>query len=333
MTVYLEVGPLYSSFITPVATTVQRATKSLEGLFKFLDGPVPVLSSLPAPFNGYQGKTLSAVLREANPGVMKAVDTIRNFNQLTFTDPASGSVPLAVYTLANGDQVTAGPGAYWMPPLSLLPPVLGKLHDYGFRFNVLENPNSAADLVLGRRVELISYTLPELNLPILDLTQRITFDLIPPTGVLTVNGILHEELRLTGHATFGFDTAGVQSGNFLDGFYMRDADLTLSATVWGESNLQVGWDQVANAKGGLKATGSATASAVLNDADGDGRIRINEIPSLDGAFTATAWLDYDVYVFVSADIGLKTFLTPNGIHKEWRLPIVGGHIPFGSVVF
>ena len=137
-----------------------------------------------------------------------------------------------------------------------------------FKIPILETPGDAVlDLLLGRGIELVNYTLPEFQFR---GTIGETFPVYPPIGVF-VGGAFD----LATNLEFGIDTFGLRQGNLEDGFFFVNNDKPEVTTNIGPAvgiGLQFGAGSVQVYQG---FTGGTNLN--LKDPDGDRKIRLDEI--------------------------------------------------------
>ena len=167
----------------------------------------------------------------------------------------------------------------------------GKLGDLGITLDVIENPLSVVQLMMGQDIDLITWDVPELDMGI---TIEKSFPLI-----LGINGILRGGFNIHSDLVFGFDTYGFsqwkaedfalnKSYLVFDGFYLSDVDpetgedvdeLTLDATLAAGVNVSAVIASV-EAVGGIQGIAGLDLIDVGEySGESDGRIRGSEIVS------------------------------------------------------
>ncbi|MDK3075585.1 calcium-binding protein [Sedimentitalea sp. JM2-8] len=184
-----------------------------------------------------------------------------------------------------GGLLSGGGGAN--DPTSAVTSVLGGEYDtgeYGFDFPFLKDPTQIFGALMGRPMVLITYDLAPFKV---EFTWEQSFMIYGPLW-----GKIGVGIGFLADFAFGYDTLGVQrfaEGNFenpLDlvaGFYISDTanpdgsgpdvpELQLVGEFSLGAELNAG---IASA--GIEAAIIFTANFDLNDPDGDGRVRINEI--------------------------------------------------------
>jgi Ca2+-binding RTX toxin-like protein len=152
----------------------------------------------------------------------------------------------------------------------------------GFSFPIFQDPGQVFGLLLGKPADIIVYDMPPL---VFDFTYSQYFPIWDGLGA-EITGSLGVIIDLS----FGYDTYGIQqfaSGGFkhpldlLKGFYIGDLDRTtgedipevrLYGSLTGAAVLNI-----VVAKVGVGGGVYATVDFNLNDPDGDGKVRIEEI--------------------------------------------------------
>ncbi|NNL88133.1 MAG: hypothetical protein HKP25_03615, partial [Marinicaulis sp.] len=154
----------------------------------------------------------------------------------------------------------------------------------GFAFPFLENPSSILGALIGQPIVLVTYDLPPF---VVDFNWEQSFPIYPPLYALIGVGI-----GVKIDLAFGYDSLGVQefieggAENPLDllrGLYISDTinpdgsgadvpELQLFGSISVGAELNAGV-----AKAGVAADIVLTVNFDLNDPDGDGRVRIDEL--------------------------------------------------------
>jgi Ca2+-binding RTX toxin-like protein len=152
----------------------------------------------------------------------------------------------------------------------------------GFSFPIFQDPGQVFGLLLGKPADIIVYDMPPL---VFEFTYSQYFPIWDGLGA-EITGTLGIKIDLS----FGYDTYGIQKfaeGGFkhpldlLKGFYVGDLDLAsgddipelrLYGSLTGAAVLNI-----VVAKVGVGGGVFATVDFNLNDPDGDGKIRIEEI--------------------------------------------------------
>ncbi|MBE0546793.1 MAG: hypothetical protein IH627_03850, partial [Rubrivivax sp.] len=298
--VKLDLGSFFSDFATPVLEKVQIITEPLQPIFDALTDPIPALVDLVetaglgglVPTNllqimvaGGQVSAEDAARIELLAGIVDFVNSVPGDGggvkidlgdfSLGAQDPRS-----AAFALANTVPVEIRHAADAVLQSGLLDGFLGDaaaLPGAGLAFPIIQNPQTAFGLLLGKDVDFFTYDAP-------DFVAYGGFDeffrLAGPLGI-----------RLTGNVAavarldFGYDSHGIAEfaaggfsdpGQIFDGFYVVDQDgpeATFDASL--EAFLAV---NVVLAEAG--AGGGVIGHAEINFEDptpGDGKLRVGEI--------------------------------------------------------
>ena len=159
----------------------------------------------------------------------------------------------------------------------------GDGEDYGFKFDLFEDPSQIFGLLLGRPADIVTYDLPPF---MMDFSWKQSFPIYGPLwGVVTASVGLEIDLE------FGYDTQGLSdffdSGfqnplALLSGLFISDVDdegvdvpeLVFTGSIGVGAELNAG---IASA--GATVNIILTVNFDLYDPDDDGKIRINELVS------------------------------------------------------
>ena len=155
--------------------------------------------------------------------------------------------------------------------------------DFGFKFPIFENPSSVFQVILGKDIDLMTFTMAPLsfNAPI----NLPSIPIIPPFLSADINGLIGAKAQFG----FGFDTRGLRSFaesdftdflSILDGLFVLDVDsagndvreLELIGGVEVLGSVGVALAE-AFAGGGLRAS----IGLNLNDLNDDGRVHLDEV--------------------------------------------------------
>ena len=186
---------------------------------------------------------------------------------------------------------------------------LSDLEELGIELPILNDPFSLIQLFLGRDVDLVQYTTPELSLGI---DYRKNTPIIFPWLQFTIS----MEASISAKAVFGYDTRGLREfadggpvGDLPDGFYVRTGSNYPLIRFDGHAavGLGVGIGGGAGVEGGVGLTGHVYAA----DTDGDGRLHLDEFADYlpDNIFDA---FDADGSIYVD-------------LRLWWDTPFFDGH--------
>jgi hypothetical protein len=260
--VKLDLGTFFSQFVGPILADVQAVLKPFAPVIHFINSRLPVISDLRG-----QDITLLKLAEEAgqvDPEAQIAVDIVQKLVDSPPIIPSEngvqislGSFSLGGVDLRTGDESTASINpstdateANVDSQLATNAPgsedFLNSADDNaplddvsrGLQFPLLKNPTSAFKLLLGRPVDLVTFTLPDADLPLVH--ENELFQIFGPFFVRLIGDVsLHTNL------TVGYDTRGLSeflnshhAADLLDGFFVKDdAYAQVQATI--EANLEV----------------------------------------------------------------------------------------------
>ena len=300
--VQLDLGSFFSDFAAPVLQKVQFVTEPLQPIFDALTDDIPVLVDLvnEAGLGGLVPTSLVDILEAGGQLSPEAADRIYLIGDIVdFVNSVPGDgggvkIDLGDFRLGGQD-----PRAAVFQLVNALPtdirqalelavqstPLGGFLDEAaalpgGLAFPIIQNPQTAFGLLLGKNVDFFTYDAPDLVSPPAQFNEF--FPLLGPLGV-----------RLQGHVSavakldFGYDSRGLTdfaAGGFNDplkifnGFFIVDQDgpeATLDASLNASIAANVILAEVGGG-GGIKGH----AEINLIDPTPDGKLRVNEL--LDG---------------------------------------------------
>jgi hypothetical protein len=328
--VQLDVGALLGNFLQPIIADIQAVTEPLQPIINLLETPVPILSELegsPVTFADLLD-SLSGV--DVSPFV-NAIDTINRIN----IDQLSGTISLGSFDLTDPSNVTSTSGADVFGQLSNDTSNIDALSSIGFDFPILDHPTQLVSMLVGQDATFFTWQTPTLH-GVLSYSQTFypIFDI--PIFYITVTGAVSFDAA----ARFGYDSAGLRSGNPLDGFWVQDglvdgqgnpfiAQITPSLSI--QAGLGPGDFDLGNGYSlndmldlvGLNLSDVITADATgtlsgnveigLNNADSNGAVRFDQINFNDpfhyGLASIRAELSYDLSLDIPGlTIGGGSFL-------------------------
>lgn len=213
--------------------------------------------------------------------------------------------PLAQLASALGALGAPDQGEGMGAPAGSLADILGET---GFSIPLLSDPTAIIDLILGNPVKLIEYDVPKLA-----FTAGFSkfFPVIGPIGV-AFKGDFSAAIDID----IGYDTAGILSGNFLDGFYFTtkpgpevvvDGD-TVNYQPAGVVTAGIGAYAAVNAgiaEVGIGGGVEAGLQTYLNGATGDGKLRLSTIAG--GCLFDPITGQFGVKVQVYFEVGIGPF--------------------------
>ncbi len=321
----LDLGSTIRNVLKPAVSQLQSITRGLQPVVNLYRQQIPLISKLDSSLTW--GKVLDSSGRLA-----PFINAISNINSLNIVEQ-DGLVDFGQFAVSS-TGVTRTSLANPFQYLGAVTSTLSSLDSLGVSFPVLKDPTSAAQIALGRNVDLISYTLPSIDIapPVFSARAPIWGvtipDYVPLIGGKSVGIIatLDAKVRFQASGTVGMDLTGVRSGNILDGFYATSntgASISLNITGGVKAEAEV-------VSVGLTGLLGGTVSATLRDLNGDGKVRISEMTSGSSPFTFSAGINYSASVWGKAEIPGITTSVPvpgwSGWHPtvSWKTVTIGG---------
>ena len=278
----LDLGSLYGDFLEPVLDNINAVFDPIRPFIEIFNIEIPLVSNLPgASFLDFDsdGRITFrdlAGLEARRQGIninFELIDTIIEFSDFIANIPTFGNViNIGEININDLGNVSANPTSFNSPNLDL---------PSGFNFPLLDDPlNFVYDFIFGNPTELITYRTPEVDFSI---NPGIFVPIIGPLGVR-----IEGNLGFNAQFGFGFDTYGLTCKDgthlaFEDGFYISDtANLDGTGEDIPEAVLTAGLGldggvdlEVVKAFVGGDINGEIFIN--LNDPNGDGKIRSNEL--------------------------------------------------------
>jgi hypothetical protein len=238
--VRLDLGSFFSNMVAPLISELQQVTEPLQPLVDVLTERIPVLSDLTGSTVTFADLLKDLSGDDVSPFI-KAINTINHFDipsvgnatvdlgsfQVTDlrkptgdTDVLSDS-PTALDTILQEVGIEAG--GSWLTQES----------DMGGGFPILEHPLDDFKLLLGKPVDMFTYTIPAMA-AFFGLDR--TYPLFPPLFSVEIKGGLTFEASAIG----GYDTTGLQeyvsdpshpASDLLDGFFVSQTVQTGTFTT------------------------------------------------------------------------------------------------------
>lgn len=313
--VRLDVGSFVSNFASPILSNVHSVTKRLQ----------PVVDLLGYQVNlGPKRVAVADLFGSSNAALVRSLDKVVTLVNTvpTGTPSENAQIKLGSFRLGGGVDVSKegsklsdGTITSVTDALDLTTQINGFLDsDYrnffseldhtsstGFAFPLLDDPDQAFNLLLGKDADLFTYDMPELSI---GATASTFIPIFGPLGA-----------RLEGSATaeadinFGFDThglrkvaAGSSEKHVFDGLYLTpDSGLNLQANVLAAAELNAG---IARAGAGGGLTGNVDLS--LRDYDRDNKVHLDEF-SLDNPFTSSGKLVAGLHAYFKIGWGIFSY--------------------------
>lgn len=156
--------------------------------------------------------------------------------------------------------------------------LLQQVEELGIHLHFLEIENIVA-MLLGQQFDVISYELPRFELPF-EISQKFRVWTVPPISIeVGLNASIFADLSV------GYDSHGLLTGNFFDGFYFGDREVVFVGDDIDEFGLGVGVSlaallDVVAASVGVEGEIRADVLANWRDTDDDGKLHLDEISSI-----------------------------------------------------
>ena len=97
--------------------------------------------------------------------------------------------------------------------------LLEKLNGIGVHLDLIEQPANIIKLLLSDKFDIVSWDLPRFQF---SFTFEQSFRPFPPIVPLVVR--IGFDFSIFAQLSVGYDSRGLQTGQFLDGFHFRDLD-------------------------------------------------------------------------------------------------------------
>ncbi|TDG15222.1 LEPR-XLL domain-containing protein [Seongchinamella unica] len=302
----LDVGEFFQNTFGPVLEQLEPFTSALDPIFDILYTEVPVVSDLskllgqdPITFlsaikllgSGFESVEVFLNVAQTVDQVIGIVDGLAdtgkiNFGDMDFggidlteasassaLDAALGSVTATSESLRNA--FTSQPGTAELVTKAEASAGFDTSGGLGISFDIIENPASLFNLLIGGTVDLVTWDIPRLSA---EFDFGMSFGpIIPPIPLFATVNLGAE---LFADFAVGFDTRGLATGSFFNGFYFNDLNdagedilelgLGVEASAGAELNVVVA---SAGVEGGVRAE----IGANWNDPDSDGKVYLDEL--------------------------------------------------------
>jgi hypothetical protein len=339
----LDLSSFFNNFVAPIVQDVQQVTSPLETIAQFLTTPVPIISDISEAIGNGPYYVADLVGGQTVYDLATAIVAINGLNAQNL---GLGLVELGSFTLtdpraydSNGDfnpstiltssprtdvlqqiiNVDIGAGAF-------LSNITSFGNSDGIHFPILESPLNAFELFVGQTATLFTFKLPTVSAGV-SYDYNIPF-YIPP--IFDVDVDFGVSLNFSASATFGYDTSGLATGHPLDGFFLQNAQVTISGDVTVGAGVGIIVAQV-NLAGGVNVTVNfdlvtLSGSKTVHGSDlFDGNFKVD----LSGSVTAS--LTFEVQVFDG--FGYTTvFSWDIGEYTVWTFGSGGGTVDFNHEI-
>jgi Ca2+-binding RTX toxin-like protein len=335
--VTLELGTFLSRLLGPTLSAINDMIAPIKPILDFLNSDIPVINDI-SQFLGQGEVKFVDIIRLFAPAEADTIDTFitvldtvaniaddisglgtssisMNFGDFDFgggvdlRDPdvtvSSASGTLSGDT-AESDFDTAKSGGGLVGSIMS---GIDTLQDYGLDFPLITNPANIFNLLMGQRVDLVTWDIPRLEASI-DYEQRFGPLWVFPPVFARIFG----SLTVFADLGIGIDTRAFENGfDLLNGFYFRDfkdghesPELGLSLTIGAGAEISV-----VVARAGIEGGITANLTADWNDVDDDGKIYLDELwqqLSQGPCCIFDLGGSLDAYLRAYAEIGIDTFL-------------------------
>ncbi|KAM3116326.1 calcium-binding protein [Phormidesmis sp. 146-33] len=317
--VRLDLGSFIQDFAKPVIGEVGQVLKPFEPIREILTKEVPGLSdlgvrisllNLAKTFGGASNFALFDALDQFST-IVNAVDqagtTVNNlagdsrFIHLgDFSTNASGQITTSTpYEIAPLQQAASRGLSFFSDAKNIA--------GGGFTFPLLETPTTAFDLLLGKDIGLLNFTLPEFSA---GFSYSEKFPIVPPFPVF-FNWSGSAAFTSPG-LTFGYDTAGLKNNAPLSGFYIDGSQPLFEVNATLKAGASAGIPVLFEVGGDVFLTGKADFYLP----DRQSKVRLSNLDSLfaNGFFAsegkiqvgANAWLEHITFNPIKGFLGLIT---------------------------
>jgi Ca2+-binding RTX toxin-like protein len=252
--IILDLGAFGRSVLAPILAQAKQFSHKVKPLADLLTTKVPVVSN----YNPLKGYTYLDLIKNfigkndyANlTTFIGIVRTLENSDIPTLTS----FIELGAIKVSSVDEIFPT-----VPKINL--PVINelrtKLKKAGVELPIFNDTAFVVRAILGQNVELVTYTLPALNLKL-----NKTFATFPVAGipkVASVNVKVKGDFSFSAGGTIGYDMLGIQSGDPKDGIFVRG----LYAKVGVGIALEGGVDVIGIVSGGVGGRIGATVSITI----------------------------------------------------------------------
>ncbi len=291
-----DVSQFMDGIVNPIKTIVEKALKPILPVIDVLTTPIPVLADLadkaglPEDDFTLLGLAKTVLKVDIPPAFEEFVDfinIIRDGN-LSAQAPTLPNIPdLEINGLEARDSRKEGK----LKPENSSGEQQAEEEEEdqqtGFAFPIKDNPTELFKLILGQDTELVTFTLPKLDIP-------FEFEkFFPILGILGVE--VKGEIGIRGNLSFGYDTLGIRQfavggfsdpGLILNGFYFSDTENADGSgkdipelEVYGGAKAYAALDAKVVSAG---VGGGLEASLVmdLRDPNEDGKLHLQELKGI-----------------------------------------------------
>jgi Ca2+-binding RTX toxin-like protein len=299
--VSLHFGDFLSKLIGPVVDQLDDWIEPIKPILDFLNTEIPVISDVSQFLGGAPVTVISLIsgaLGEGGDTVQKTFDILNaivgivsatsgfgddiaiNFGDFNFSQDLRTPGSVNADTSGTLDESGDGSAEDQLDDEAAgnagLAGILDDLQEIGLDIPIITSPLNIIKLLLGQRVDLITWDIPRLEAGF-EFEQSFG-PLLPPVPLYAR---IFGSLSVFADFFIGLDTRGFEPGHTVfDGFYFGDFDgdgnempeLGLNATIGAGAELNV-----VIAKAGVEGGVSADLGADWNDLDDDGKVYFDEL--------------------------------------------------------
>ncbi|MCA9212653.1 MAG: proprotein convertase P-domain-containing protein, partial [Planctomycetales bacterium] len=282
---YIEpLKPIIKVFKTEIPGLSEASELAGKGPVTFLD-----VAFIKEPEKGKQAKKFV----DALDTILSLIDSLKTvdesdkvsfilLDELKIIDSAMTGGTDGGLTDPNFNQMTdAGEKAEMATPndrsglKSKVKNLLQKVEDLGINLHILE-PKTLVNILLGRPFDIVSYELPRFELP---FSWEISFRVFPVPPIALRIGI---DFDIFADLSVGYDSRGIDTGNFFDGFYFGDLQDVIAGPDIEEFGLGLGARlaallDIGFASAGVEGEIRADVLANWRDSDDNGKLHLDEI--------------------------------------------------------
>jgi hypothetical protein len=286
--VRLNLGEFFDRVVRPVVDRIHQVTGPLGTFLDVLYKPLPVLSAIPGEGNLNLGQIIDAVSGSHMFSDFKSVyDVINAINSMPVIAP-DAAIDFGSFTLDTDlrqtqpqDETFHATASDQGNPDDQLYKISADghslVHDGGWQFPLIEDPNTVAKLLLGQKADFFTFQTPRLAA---SFSIPGEFPILGPI-VAVFNGTLNVSAQMA----FGYDSTGLTDPDptygALKGFFVSAAPSQQDLfDLGGSLSAGVGLD-VGIARASLQGYVAADLRFALYGPDGDGRVYL---PQLAAAF-------------------------------------------------
>ncbi len=305
----INLGDFLSDHIGSVIRSVDRYIEPIKPVVKLLTTEVPGVSQLSVVAgNGPVDFLDLAFLDNPTAGqqARKFVDTVATIieviDMLASTDPSDNlfvvleeMVPvLGPEGLTSQAAIEDGDSGQNLPVAAALgggiangiqnvqgklAGLLDRLHEIGVQIHLIEDTSNLVNLLMGQPFDVVSWKLPRFELP---FSFEAEFPVIPFPKINVRVGL---EAEIFADISVGYDSHGLETGNFFHGFYFGDRQEVFAGADIDEFGVGLGVSLAALldllvVKAGVEGEVRADIVANWRDTDNDGKLHADEIASI-----------------------------------------------------